>query len=39
MERLRAAHPTTDVDLSGARGELPAPFGEACNLVADGRDF
>ncbi|WP_310725268.1 hypothetical protein [Streptomyces sp. N2A] len=39
MERLRAAHPATDVDLSGARGELHGPFDEAYNLVADGRDF
>ncbi|MFF4283722.1 STM4015 family protein [Streptomyces sp. NPDC001633] len=39
MERLRAALPATDVDLSAARGELHGPFDEACNLVADGRDF
>ncbi|BDM70281.1 hypothetical protein HEK616_37680 [Streptomyces nigrescens] len=40
MERLRVAHPTTDVDLGDAQGEFHGPFDdEAYNMVADGRDF
>ncbi|OPF79342.1 hypothetical protein VT50_0216825 [Streptomyces antioxidans] len=40
MERLRTAHPHTEVDLSQGNGEYHGPFEEEVhNFVADGRDF
>ncbi|MEV5571691.1 leucine-rich repeat domain-containing protein [Spirillospora sp. NPDC052269] len=40
MNRLRAALPTTEIDLADGRGEWQGPFDfEVFNYVADGRDF
>lgn len=40
MERLQAAYPSTEVDLSKGEGEYHGPFDEeSFNFVWDGRDF